>query len=400
MRLNQRASRNCRFVMLAALVLAVAGCAAPQKTQKPAVVFYPDPPELPRIQFLRSFTGAKDIESPKSAFEVFVAGEKESEKRLDKPYGIGVHKGRIYVCDTNRTVMVFDLETRTYGPLQGAQGAGKLLQPFNIAIDAEGNKYVADTVRRQVVVFDRDDLHAKTFGTPEGWKPVDAVPYGDRLYVADIKNGEIVVLDKSTGSVLKKFGQQGESSERLHLPTNLAFDRDGILYVSDAGKFQIFKFDRDGHFRGTIGRHGSEPGAFARPRGVAIDGENRLYAVDAAFENIQIFTTGGQLLLFFGKASRGPGGLYLPARVVVDTEHRKYFESYVDPNFEVESLLFVTNQFGDGMVNVYAFGKEKGKKYPSDEEILGKMKERFKQEQSEKPAGKKEEGEKETVPLR
>ena len=224
------------------------------------------------------------------------------------------------------------------------------------------------------------------------------LPYEDRLYVADIKNGEIVVLDKATGSVLKKFGQQGESNERLHLPTNLAFDRDGILYVSDAGKFQIFKFDRDGHFRGTIGRHGSEPGAFARPRGVAIDRENRLYAVDAAFENIQTFTTEGQLLLFFGKASRGPGGMYLPARVAVDYEHRKYFEKYVDPKFEVEYLLFVTNQFGDRMVNVYAYGKEKGKKYPNDEEIVGKLKERFRKGQSEKPA-REEERREERKPL-
>jgi sugar lactone lactonase YvrE len=400
MRMNHRASRKLGFVLLAALVLIVAGCAAPQKIRKPAVVFYPESPELPRIQFLRSFTGAKDIESPKSAFEAFVTGIKESGERLDKPYGIGVHKGKIYVCDTNRTVMVFDLETQTYAPLAGAQGTGKLLQPFNIGIDPEGNKYVSDTLRKQVIVFDGNDLYAKTFGTPDGWKPVDAVPYEDKLYVADIKNGEIVVLDKATGNVLKKFGQQGESNERLHLPTNLAFDRDGILYVSDAGKFQIFKFDRDGHFRGAIGRHGSEPGAFARPRGVAIDRENRLHAVDAAFENVQTFTTGGQLLLFFGKASRGPGGMYLPARVAVDYEHKKYFENYVDPTFEVEYLLFVTNQFGDRMVNVYAYGKEKGKKYPNDEDIIGKLKERFRKGQSEKPDGKKEEAEKETAPSR
>src|SRR5512140_3195219 len=138
MRMNHRASRNHGFVVLAALVLVMAGCAASQKTGKPAAVFYPDPPELPRIQFLRSFTGAKDVESPKSAFAAFVTGEKESEKRLDKPYGIAVHRGKIYVCDTNRTVMVFDLEKRTYAPLPGAQGMGKLLQPFNIGIDAEG----------------------------------------------------------------------------------------------------------------------------------------------------------------------------------------------------------------------------------------------------------------------
>lgn len=382
------------LVGLAALVLFVAGCAAPQKVQKPETVFYPDPPELPRIQFLTSFTGAKDVQAAKSAFESFVTGVKEDQKRLDKPYGIAVHNGKIYVCDTNQTVMVFDLEKKSYGPLQGAKGKGKLPQPFNISIDAEGNKYVVDTVRKQVVVFDRDDLYAKVFGIPGNWKPVDAVAYESRLYVADIKNGMVVVLDKATGEVLKKFGHQGEPRERLYLPTNLAFDRDGILYVSDAGKFQIFKFDRDGHFRGTIGRHGSEAGAFARPRGVAVDRGNRLYAVDAAFDNMQAFTTDGQLLLFFGTATRGPGGMYLPAKVAVDYDHMKYFEKYVDPIFEAEYLLFLTNQFGPRMVNVYAYGKEKGKKYPKEEEILEKLKERFRKEQMDKPAERKEAEEK------
>jgi len=379
------------YAVFMALILIAAGCAAPQKIQKTTTVFYPEPPELPRIQFLTSLTGAKDVESPKSAFAAFVTGEKENEKRLDKPYGIGVHKGKIYVCDTNQTVMVFDLEKRTYGPLQGAVGIGKLLQPFNISIDADGNKYVTDTVRKQVIVFDKNDFYLKTFGTPDAWKPVDAVPHGERLYVADIKAGEVVVLDKTTGDKIKKFGQEGDPAEKLYLPTNLAFDRDGILYVSDAGKFQIFKFDRDGHFRGVIGRHGSEPGAFARPRGMAIDRENRLFAADAAFDNIQIFTADGQLLLFFGSASRGPGGMYLPAKVAIDYENVKYFEKYVDPNFNPEYLLFLTNQFGDHMVNVYAYGKEKGKKYPKEEEILEKLKERFKKEQQEKPAGNKEE---------
>jgi len=363
-----------------ALIFITGGCAAPQKSEKPAAVFYPEPPDLPRLQFLTSFTGAKDVEETKSEFEAFVTGIKESEKRLNKPYGIAVHKGKIYVCDTNDTVIIFDLEKRTYGPLHGAQGIGKLLQPFNISIDEEGNKYVTDTVRKQVIVFDKNDFYAKTFGMPEEWKPVDAVPFGDRLYVADMKGGEILVLDKDTGNILKKFGSQGEPAERLFRPTNLAFDKDGIIYVSDAGKFQILKFDRDGHFRGAIGRLGSEPGAFARPKGLAVDRENRLFAVDAAFDNVQMFTREGQLLLFFGKASKGPGGMYLPAKVTIDYESSKYFEKYVEPNFEVEYLVFLTNQFGDRMVNIYAFGKEKGKKYPSDEELMKTLQEKRQKE--------------------
>ena len=95
--MRQRICDKRGFAGLAASLLLVAGCAGPQIVQNTATVFYPDPPELPRIQFLTSFTGAKDIETPKSAFAAFVTGEKESGKRLDKPYGIGIYKGKIYV---------------------------------------------------------------------------------------------------------------------------------------------------------------------------------------------------------------------------------------------------------------------------------------------------------------
>jgi sugar lactone lactonase YvrE len=370
------------LIGMVGLTLFMAGCAgAPPKIDK-FTLFYPPPPELPRIQWLTSMKGAKDLEAKKSSFETFITGEKESKARLDKPYGVAVQKGKIYVCDTNATVMVFDLVKRSYGPLQGAVGPGKLVQPFNISIDSDGNKYVSDTVRHQVVVFDKADIFVKAIGAPKEWKPVDALVYEDKLYVADIKNGEIHVLDKATGNPIKRFGKKGPPEETLGLPTNLAFDGDGILYVSDSGRFQVVKFDRDGHFRGTIGRLGSNPGTFARPRGLATDRKKRLFAVDAAFDNIQMFDGLGRLLLWFGQfgqAGRLPGEMFLPAKVVIDYENVEYFRSYADPNFEIEYLIVVTSQFGDHLVNFFGFGKAKDKKYPTDEELRKKLEERLKQ---------------------
>jgi len=366
-----------RFVGFAIFFLIVVGCAS--KPPKPELtLFYPQPPEPPRLQWLTSLMGAKDIEPKRSGFDTFITGEKESGARLDKPYGVAVQKGKIYVCDTNATVMVFDLEKRSYGPLQGAMGPGKLLQPLNISIDRDGNKYVSDTVRQQVVVFDKDDKYVRVFGLPGAWKPVDALVFEDKLYVADIKNGEIHVLDKTTGNLFKRFGKKGEPEENLSLPTNLAFDRDGVLYVSDAGRFQIVKYDRDGHFLGAIGKLGSNPGAFARPRGLATDREKRLYAVDASLDNIQMFDKQGRLLLWFGhfgKAGRLPGELYLPAKVAVDYENIDFFRGFAAPQFEIEYLVVATNQFGDHMVSVFAYGKAKGENYPTDEELTKSLEE-------------------------
>ena len=372
------------LLCMAVCMTMISGCAAPKKVEH-GVVFYPEPPNLPRVQFLVSFTGEKDIQPPKSGFEAFVTGVKESPRRLDKPYGVAIHEGKIYVCDTNATVMVFDLNKRTYEPLKGAVGLGKLVQPINISVDRDGNKYVADSVRGQVIVFDKNDLYVKAFGRSGAWRPVDAVVFEGKLYVADAANREIKVFDKNSGVLERSFGAKGEIDAQLVRPINLVFDAEGYLYVTDAGRFQVVRFDRDGHFFGTIGKLGTNIGHFGRPRGVAADKENRIYVADASYNNVQIFSRDGQNLTFFGEAGTDPGKLTLPAKVVIDYENKKYFEKYVDPNFAMEHLVIVTSQFGDRLVNVFAFGKEKGKKYPSDEEFFEQLKERLQKQRKEQP---------------
>ncbi len=356
------------------IFILITGCSETIKDTKGPLVFFPEPPDPPRIQFLTSFTGARDIEPPKSAFERFITGEKDDARRLDKPYGVAIHDGRIYVCDTNAGVIIFDLKNKRYEFLKGAIGQGKLIQPINISIDEKGNKYVTDPMRKQVVVFDRNDLYVRSYGIIEDWKPVDAVPFGDELYVADIKNGEIKVLDILTGEINRTFGRKGDPTEWLNRPTNLVFDKEGNLYVSDAGRFQIVKFDRDGHLKGTIGRLGVNLGHFARPRGVAVDREGRVFVVDAAFFNVQVFNRDGFLLMFFGGGGTAHGKLVLPAEVVVDYDNIDYFRQYAAPDFELEYIVIVTSQFGDRMVNVYGFGKQKGLKYLTDQELLEQVK--------------------------
>ncbi len=374
---RKRTGRRGRAAACAAVMLLAAACAAPAR-KKEAAVYFPPSPELPRIQYLRSFSGLKDIEE-QSSFDRFVVGEKQDIK-LDKPYGVAIYDGKIYVCDTNMTVFVFDLKNRSMKPLQGATGPGRLVQPINISIEPDGTKYVADPVRGQVVVFDRNDDYVKAYGTPGGWRPVDAVGFEDRLYVADAANGMVKVFDKKTGEQIKTIGDKGDTAERLDRPTNLAFDAEGYLYVTDVGRFQVVKFDRDGHFKTTFGKAGDNLGHFARPKGIALDRDGRLYAVDASFNNVQIFNRDGRLLMFVGESGDKPGAFVLPAKVVVDYDNVKYFQDDFQAGFQPDYLVLVTSQFGPRLVSVLAYGKEKGKKYPTDEELLKQIDERRKKE--------------------
>jgi len=366
-----------KSIAAAAVIVLAASCAARVAPQQLKVV-YPPPPAPPRLQYLTSFNGLKDVET-QSSFNKFVAGEKEDLK-LDKPYGVAIYDGKIYVCDTNATVVVFDLKGKTFGPMKGVVGPGKLMQPSNISIDGDGIKYVSDPVRGQVVAFDRNDEYLTAYGAPGNWRPVDAVAFEDRLYVVDTKDRVVKIFDKKSAEPIKSIGDQGEPSERLQHPTNLAFDTEGSLYVTDLSRFQVVKFDRDGHFKSTFGQPGDGLAHFARPKGIALDREDNLYAVDASFNNVQIFNKDARLLMFFGEAGEKPGELMLPAKITIDYDNLQYFQQYLEPNFRPQYLILVTSQFGSRLVNVLAYGQQKGKTYPTDAELFKQIEEKRKKE--------------------
>ncbi|MEK7328414.1 MAG: hypothetical protein AAB217_24480, partial [Chloroflexota bacterium] len=64
----------------------------------------------------------------------------------------------------------------------------------------------------------------------------------------------------------------------------------------------------------------------------------------------------GQTLMRCGGPGDAPGALGLPSTLAVDATSAPYFKEYVHDKFKVEYLLFVASQYGERLVNVYAFG--------------------------------------------
>jgi DNA-binding beta-propeller fold protein YncE len=317
-------------------------------------VFYPDLPEQPRIQHLATYTTLTDVTGGPGFFERLVVGETK-DPEIVKPYGIATHDEQIFVCDSKRAaVLILDLRARSVSML-GDRKPGRLQKPINIAVGADGTRYVTDIGRGRVMVYDAQNDYVTAFGNKDIWSPVDIALHEERIYVTDVQNGRVVVLDKESGKEVGRVGRKGSGEGELFFPTNLEVDADGNLYVSDTGNFRIVKFDPDGRVLRQYGSLGRNIGQLARPKGLAVDREGRVYVVDAAFENIQIFDPDGTLLLFFGSAGNMPGGLNLPAQVEIDYEHTHLFADRVAPGRVIEYLVLVSNQFGRNKVNVYGF---------------------------------------------
>lgn len=375
------------LLTLLTMVSLLAGCVTTETTNKPAKpVFFPPAPQLPRFQFLRGFSGPNDFKKKKSGLDAFLSGASQNPMaKFKKPYGVNMSHGVIYVADTVTTVWKMDLVHNAFSSLQGDRGMGKIVQPINIAIDDQGNKYVADVLRGAVVKYDKHDMYVKAYSIPGSWRPVDAEVYGDKLYVADSTHdkGGVRVFDIKSGELVDTIGMSGPPEQRLRIVANIAFDKDGYLYATDVGRFQIVKYDRDGHYRGALGEVGSSPGHFGRPRGLAIDRDGRIYAVDAAFDVVQIFSPNGQMLGVLGGPGTSPGTLTLPAGICINYDDVDLFKDYIAPGFNVEYLVLVTSQFHDtNCVSVYGFGKMEGKKYPSDLKLVDEVKEELRKKES------------------
>ncbi len=349
--------RHSRLLLHLSLAILATACSSQltKPTVEDSLTIFPPPPDTTRIQFLTTFSSAKDITGKTSGLKSYVMGKEKEEKEIVKPYGIAIHNGKIYICDTMLGGMeIIDLERKTFDYFQ-PQGYGLLKKPINCFVDPEGNLYVADAQRRQVIVFDQDLKYLANFGDASKIKPTDVQVAGDKIYVTDMNDHKINVYSKGDHKLVKSFPDAAETAEEfLHQPTNL-FVSSNRVYVSDFGEFNVKVFTPEGEYVRSIGSYGKGLGQFVRPKGIAVDKNNNLFVVDAGFENVQIFDKFDRLLMFFGGEYKSPGDMWLPAKVVIDYDNLKYFEKYVYKGFQARHLIFVTNQYGPDKVNVYAY---------------------------------------------
>ena len=341
----------------AGVLLLAGGCAHPKA--KPNYLFYPAPPDEPRLQYLTGFSADSDV-FKKGGFAKFILGSSVTYKPLGKPYGIATRRNAVFVCDsTFPAVEIFKLDKQAMDYL-APKGQGRMQTPINVAADAFGNLYVTDTDREQVLIFGPDAAYLGAMGRKDEMKPCGLAMAGTELYVTDLKNHQVRVYRASDRTLLRSFPKEtGDAKGKLYSPTNVAVDQQGRVYVADTGAFCIQVYGADGNYLRTIGRQGVGPGRFARPRGIAVDHEGRIYVADAATQVVQVFDNEGRLLIFFGDPSiTGPGSTNLPAGVAVDYENAHYFQKFAAPGYQVEYLIWLTNQYGDPRVSVYGFLKK------------------------------------------
>ncbi len=203
-------------------------------------------------------------------------------------------------------------------------GKGQVVYPRAIAYSpADNTFFVCDRLAR-IQQLDARGQFVREWRMPE-WeygKPVGLTVGPDgNLWVADTHYHRVIVYTPR-GEEVRRFGSYGMEPGQFVLPTDIAFDREGNIFVSEYGdNDRIQVFDPEGNFIRQFGSFGSEDGQFARPQSIVIL-DDLLYVTDACNHRIVVFKTDGTFVRNFGSPGTELGQFRFPYGLDVDSKGR------------------------------------------------------------------------------
>ncbi len=269
-----------------------------------------------------------------------------------------------------------------------------LMLPSAIVFDAAGNLYIAeadnhdirkvDTVGQISTIagngtqgFSGDTGLAisAAFDSPQGL----ALDAAGNLYVADTHNHRVRKLNLATGIITTVAGTgisgfSGDNtlatSAHLNLPTALAIDTVGNLYLADTGNHRIRRIDTATGIITTIAGIGTQgfsgdqgpaiSAAIDSPTGLALDAANNLYLADTHNHRIRrIDAATGIITTIAGTGTPGFSGdaaaaltaaLALPHGITLDTNGNLYIadtENHRIRRIDATTSI-ITTAAGDG----------------------------------------------------
>lgn len=263
-----------------------------------------------------------------------IGTEGVDDGEFSSPTGIALDKeGNIYVADTdNHSIQKFDKTGKFIARWGGEPSSqeGSFYYPRGLAVGANDTLYVSDSGNNRVQKFDLEGNPMQAWGKfGFAWRGAEMgvfdVPWGvatdqeGNLYVSDTSNSRIQKF-KADGTPLLKWGRDGSFDGAFFFPRGVAVDFVGNIFVADESNNRIQKFDARGSFLSKWGREGSGPGQFKAPWGVACDAVGNVYVVDTGNHRIQKFDGNGTFLCAWGNRGKTEGQLNFPYGIAVDKE--------------------------------------------------------------------------------
>jgi uncharacterized protein (TIGR03437 family) len=205
-----------------------------------------------------------------------------------------------------------------------AATAANLNQPSGVALDSQGNIYIADTLNARIRKVSSSGTITTVAGngllsySGDGGAATGAQLNGPLGIAAD-NSGNLFIADSQNGVVriIKNGAIASVGGSTLLIPRSVATDAAGNAYVADVQDNRVRKIGTDGTVttyagNGTNGFAGDGgPAANAQlssPAAVAVDGAGNLYIADLGNLRIRKVSTNGNISTVAGNGSQGYSG--------------------------------------------------------------------------------------------
>lgn len=217
----------------------------------------------------------------------------------------------------------------TFGFNNGSASNAQFKNPAGIAVDADGNLFVADIfnekIRKITPSGDVSTFAGTTFGFADGQgnvamfkRPFDvAIDATGNLYITDLFNHKVRKIS-NTGLVSTFAGNiEGYldgigTSALFNLPSGITIDKQGNLFITDTENRRIRKITSTGvvtTFAGSgaaVAADGQGTAAsFSSLRGITINPSGNVFVVDDNGAKIRKISPAGLVTTFAGSTSQG-----------------------------------------------------------------------------------------------
>lgn len=331
-------------------------------------IVWPNPPEIPRVAFQSILTGQKidwaglqTTQKPAQSWMDRLAGEQPDRQVKDvyqkvgfqmmRVYGVAADsEGNIYAADQG-VGAIFIFPHDQAGKIQLIKNGEDAHLPMinGLAVDDDDRLFVTDVKLHHVLVFNPKHQLEAQFGAGDLVSPAGiAIDTTNRFaYVVDTQQDQVLVFDADKYTLLRRIGTGGKrhtltSSGDFSLPTNVAVDKEGNVYVTDTLNNRVEIFDADGSYISEFGTAGDGPGHFARPKGITIDCDGHIWVADEVQSRVQVYDKEGQLLIYFGDHGWYPGQFQALYGIAADNHNNRIITSEQFPG-RVQVFRYITD---------------------------------------------------------